>query len=585
MFLIRPIPKKNENLLAYMLRVTWLNHLRCLHDLLIVCGLNNLNRRIPFKKFVNGQFDLSLLAHWLKMDTSLLNNNSINTSYKFTLYSGHDLPSCMLDFSSPSFCLECLREGGFIKSIGAIKSFSYCLKHNVCYANRWLNGEPIRWNSQNFWQKVNEANDEQRTPSREEIELNEVLFHLYIGNNTTRLREPLHLLNLKNLLLLLRFVVKFHPKLKQLKPKNSPHIWVKAFSCLLEWPIRIHNVLNYYENNPMCDSGAGIRATYRDIYDELYSSAFSSTYAYICLQQAYEEFISRVGSTTPLWSPNFSLIASNSINKITSSALSKTLGIRESALQRLIELKLLKPKAITSAGVMLFDKDDANKFELKFQSMICLTDVCRLLKVSRSVVTQLADIGFLPYIAKPTAKWRDWIFNVGAIEDSIHSLKCKAKIIRPKSNSFNHQTFRANNFRGQAAPEIITNMQTGILEFEYVPNIKHPLSLKQFRPISPSLLAPDTSKYATPDHVANELHININAIYEFIKKGFLKAEKVFTSVHTRRVLLIHKSSIDEFNKRFVLKPHSKQNLICVSGPSVNGGIVNVYQKISGGNDD
>ena len=585
MFLIRPIPKKNENLLAFMLRVSWLNHLRCLHDLLIVCGLNNLNRRIPFKKFVNGQFDLNVLAHWLNMDASLLNNNSINTSYKFTEYSGHDLPSCMLDFSSPRFCLECLREDGFIKPIGAIKSFSCCLKHNVCYANRWLNGDPIRWNSQNFWQKVSKANDEQRIPSTEEIELNETLFNLHIGNNSTELCEPLHLLSLKDFLLLLRFVVKFHPELRQLNPNRVPQIWVKAFSCLLEWPIRIHNVLSYYENNPMCDYGAGIRATYRDIYDELYSSAFSSTYAYICLQQAYEKFVSRVGSMTPLWSPNFKLIANNSIDKITSSALLKTLGIREKALQRLIELKLIKPIAVTSSGVMLFDKDDAKRFELKFQSMISLTDVCRLLKVSRSVVTQLADIGFLPYIAKPTAKWRDWIFNVDAIKNSIQSLRCKAKFIKPKSSSVNHQTFRANNFRGQAAAEIITNMQTGILEFEYVPNTKHPLSLKQFRPIPPSLLAPNTSKYATPDQVANELHININAIYEFIKKGFLKAEKVFTNVHTRRVLLIHKSSIDEFNKRFVLKPHSKQNLICVSGPSVNGGIVNVYQKISGGNDD
>jgi len=583
MFLVRPIPRKYEHLLAYMLRVSWLNHFRCLRDLMVVCGLHNLNHRIAHRKLVNGLFDISVLASWLNVDKDLLTPHAIDTSKKFTDYFGQKVPTCMLNFSAPNFCTECLLESGYLNPIGAIKPYSYCTKHHISSPLKWDDGSNIKWNSHYFWRKTHELSL-QRSPLLGEVELNEAIHQLYQGNCNSKLDKPLHLLELSDLLLLLRFIVKFDGKLKKVSSINSTQTWVNAFNKLLNWPADIHKLFSSYEKNPMSNKGKGIRATYRDLYDELYSSSFSSSYAYLCLRQAYEEYVSRPCSLTPLWSTNCKLLPDACINKVSSSFLIKELAIRERGLQRLLDLKLIKPDVITESGVMLFDKQVAENFILKYKSLANLSRVCQLLRVSRSVATKLADSGFLPYIARPSENWRDWIFDIVDIADSIQSLKRKANSAKNKDTS-SIQPFRANNFRGESAAEIVTNMQTGKLPFEFIPNSKHPLSLDQFRPIPVSNSNVISKRHISPEQAAIDLKININAIYEFIKLGLLEAEKVFTKVHTRKVLLIHKHSLAEFKKRFVLKPISKQGLIGISGPRINGGIVNVYQRISGGCND
>ena len=588
MFLVRPVPKPQEHLLAYILRVSWLNHLRCLQDLLCVCGLNTLNNRIAHRKLVSGKFQLAALARWLNMDASFLGEKAINVAAKSSMYFGHLLPSDMLDFSAPSFCLECLNTSGYIYAIGALKPMSYCPKHRTCYISHWDNGESLKWGDSNFWQRVYNQPSTERAPLAGEVELNEIIHHLWRGDNITGLDGPLHLMTLKDLLLLLRFVMKFHPELSQAKSRQSlpNRIWVEAFDFLQEWPLRIQRLFRYYEHNPMCSShGNGVRATYRDLYDELYSGPHSNSYAYLALQKAFEAFVNRSDSATPLWSPNHKLIACDAVNWITFTAILKALGIREKGLTRLIELKLLTPTGTTATGMALFERAQVDRFVQLFSSLINLTGLCDLLKVSRSVARQLAEIGFLSFIDCPSDKWRDWIFDVETITETVNGLKEQANVISKPGMQMPKAPLRFSHFHSQTSSEVLMNMLLGKLPYKYIPDIKNTLSLQQFHPIQQDIAEPSVEGFITPNQAAKTLGVNINAIYGLIGRGFIKVKKLKVPSHTRRISLVRSHSLRLFQKHFILKPISKRHLVCISGPKIDGGIVNIYQRKQGGFDD
>lgn len=113
-FLIRPFSKRNEHLLAFMMRVSWLNHMRRLQDLLFSCELETLNCRIAHRKLVTGAFDVDVLVQNLQLDVGLLEDNAVNIAAAETLVFHQVFPIDMLDFSHPKLCRQCFEDMGYI---------------------------------------------------------------------------------------------------------------------------------------------------------------------------------------------------------------------------------------------------------------------------------------------------------------------------------------------------------------------------------------------------------------------------------------------------------------------------------------
>ena len=295
-FLIRPFPKRNEHLLAFMMRVSWLNHMRCLQDLLFSCELDTLNCRIAHRKLVTGAFDVDVLAHNLQLDVSLLEDNTVNIAAVKTLAFNQEFPTDMLDFSHPKLCRQCFEEMGYIPFSSAMVPMTVCPKHGCDLTRCWHSGTQLSWGEHDIWLKLVKEPDDCSTASEDAIELSLLIVRLSSGIPNTTLPQPIHLLSLFDLMLLLRFIVKFDPRISgSSRPRHAPKdAWEQAFSLLKEWPASVFPLFLHSETRIIhTHTGHGVRASFRDIYDELYAGPYRNTYAYSCSIYCYFIFYHR----------------------------------------------------------------------------------------------------------------------------------------------------------------------------------------------------------------------------------------------------------------------------------------------------
>lgn len=586
-FLIRPLPKKTEHLLAFMMRVSWLNHMRSLKDLLFACGLKTLNDRIAYRKLVTGDFDKDVLANNLQLDVSFLQDNAVNISPTKTMAFNNSFPTDMLDFSHPKLCQQCFEINGYFPFSSAIVPMAACPKHGCRLTTHWRNGQQLSWGEQNLCSKLIYDTDNYTKALVDSIELSTLIVRLSNSAPNTDLPQPLHLLTLFDLLLLLRFIVRFDKRILGTgKPRHtSENAWCKAYSILKEWPSSIFpQFLECEINGLRTHTGNGVRAAYRDIYDELYAGPYRSSYAYFCLRCAFETFISRPDSATPLWNPNLKLLSDKCIQKMSCKQSMQLLGLRERGLERLINLNLLGDAFSTVSGVRLLNKSDVLRFASEQHHFINLSELCNLLEINRATAVQLVTRGAFPCIARPDSAHRDWLFDSREISNLIELLKKKSNKLIKHGCGASQNPMRRFHFRGKTTAEIINEMLCGKLEFTYHPNDHNPLSLTQFSPVANDEPELYQFNYLTPRQVALMLGININAVYDLVKRGYLNRQMVKIPRHTRRVCLISIDSVNDFQSKYLIKPQKRRTLICVSGPQIDGALLNIYRRVhtSGG---
>lgn len=580
-FLIRPLPKKTEHLLAFMMRVSWLNHMRSLKDLLLACGLKTLNDRIAYRKLVTGDFDKDVLAGNLQLDVSFLQDNAVNISPTKTMAFNHSFPTDMLDFSHPKLCRQCFEINGYFPFSSAIVPMAACPKHGCRLTTHWRNGQQLSWGEQNLCSKLIDDTDDLTRASGDSIELSILIVRLSNRVPNTGLPEPLHLLALFDLMLVLRFIVRFDKRIPGVRgPKHIPPLaWSDAYSILKKWPSSIFPLFLDCEINGLkTHAGNGVRAAYRDLYDELYAGPYRSSYAYFCLRCAFETFISRPDSATPLWSPNLKLLSDKCIQKISCKQSMQLLGLRERGLERLINLNLLGDAISTVSGVRLLNKSDVLRFASEQHHFINLSELCKLLEVNRATAVQLVTCGTFPCVARPDSVHRDWLFDSREISNLIELLKKKCNKLIKHGCGASQNPMRKFHFRGKTTAEIINEMLCGQLKFTYHPNNHSPLSLTQFSPFAndePELYQFD---YLTPRQVALMLGVNINAVYDLVKLGYLNRQMVKLPRHTREVCLISIDSVNDFQTKYSIKPQTRRALTCVSGPKIDGALLNIYRK-------
>jgi len=578
MLLVRPNPKPEEHLLTFMLRVSWANHMRCVQDLVQMCQLNTLSNRVAYRKLVYGDFDIDKLAKSLNISNALLNEYLIKFNKRFFTIENRVIPVSTISFRRPKFCPRCLLDKGYIPNLNFISPVTYCFGHQCTFCTEWEDGKPFEWSSHWMLDRIREGSYLVGQPKRGEIGLNRIITDLWQHQKSTELSAPLKDLSLNDFLLVLKFTSRFnHKRNRSLASKNHTRSeWGAAFMLLEKWPYGIHSMFARFEKYPLAlNRGNGIRATYRDLYNELYSGPYRKTQAYLLIQREFERFVSRPASNTPLWSANHTLLPDNTIEYITVSNAQKIIGCREKGMQRYIELGLLKPARKTGSGMTLLRRSDVFNFNKRKELLLSLTKVSEMLEVSDQTVKKLAETGALEYLGKPEEKFRDWIFEYCSVASLIEKLRKSAKTYEIESVN-KCSSLKRLNFLKSSIVDIVNKMLDGSISYTVDKNPKNKLSLHQFHPITKFNQA--HSGYLSPKQCAHAINANINAVYYCVKIGLLKSEKISVDSYSRPILLIPNLAIKQFKQKYVIKPTSTENLHHISGPKIDGGIVNIYKK-------
>ena len=289
-----------------------------------------------------------------------------------------------------------------------------CPKHGCELTTHWQDGKQLEWGERDIWARLNEPPLDVSAASDDAVELSRLIVRLSRGVPNTTLPEPFHLLSLFDLLLLLRFIVKFDPRISGGRGirNASAYAWTQAYSILRAWPESMSPLFTHCEiMGTQSNIGHGLRAAFRDVYDELYAGSYRNSYAYSCLQKAFETFVQSPDTATQLWSPNHKLLPSECVKNMSCKQAMQMLGLRERGLERLINLELLGEVKETNSGIRLLTKSNVHKFASEQHYLVNLSEICNRMEISRPVAVQLISAGLLPCIAQPDEEHRDWLFD------------------------------------------------------------------------------------------------------------------------------------------------------------------------------
>lgn len=175
----------------------------------------------------------------------------------------------------------------------------------------------------------------------------------------------------------------------------------------------------------------------------------------------------------------------------------------------------------------------------------------------------------------PSSVNRDWLIEKHQLFDLIANLKEKACDIKPNTTTSQKRYALA----GVSFGDLTTKMLNGEISYYFEQNDKQPLSLKQFVPVFNSNDVTD-NEYISPKEATVRLGVNINAIYDFIKLGYLESEKRQVNRTPRPVKMIPTRSIKSFKHHYLLTREIRDikttDIVEVSGPEIDGCCVKVY---------
>jgi len=332
--------------------------------------------------------------------------------------------------------------------------------------------------------------------------------------------------------------------------------------------------------NPMSQRGeTGIRHYFRDLYDEIYSGVQRNILAYRLLMDAFEDYLENEFSQSTF---------TNKLTRIEAPLHMSATYICEKSAAKLINTPVSHLKIYVSAGLLTqqgngdFLKTDVDTFIIKSKNFITFKEVVTSLEIGKYQVLQLVNKGTLDCIIRPDKEFRDWLFDKKDLQALISKMKVCVTNSEALSSSLKPSTFKALTFDGCCISEIIECILSKKTTVIYIKDPANLFSLQQFHPCFDNHFQPDD--FISPLQASKELGVNINAIYDFVKRGFLTIEKKQVSRTSRPVKLIPQHNVDSFKNQYVLSKqlsrNIKQNYELISGPSINGGVVNLYIKKS-----
>lgn len=587
MLLIRPYPKATDSLPSYLLRLTAANGYKNSMQLLRTVKCKLLNNRLPSKKVFFGEFDLervAMLANISIAQVEDLKFKHINNTR--CLAFGQQYLVKSLNVSRLRVCPHCYEEHSSIAFINSLAAKTYCTKHYCPLITvHPVTGRKLTWATHYFWRDA--ASWINKVPTVEigeaEFKINQLIEYLA----TSRVIIGRQQLNLAEYCDLLEFFAHFHQfafysnsnNLAKSDIEFSHQYYAAAYWYIAEWPSRFFELLAHFENTPMSDMRlTGIRKCFRDLYDDIYSAENSRSGAYKLLKSGFEEYL-RDHYSTGVLMQSLSQIdpqVKEQSTFISESQVAELLCCHLSKVKVYVREKLLSYSHNLPNGTNIFLRSGVIKLKSRLTNCCSINECAELLSISLYLARQLLRAGIILPLLKPSTENRDWLVEKPQIEKLIEQLKSSADPAVKKTNTAQKRyTFEKIGFG-----HLIQSMLTGDISFGYKPNEKEPLSLEQFFPYFDANDEPITD-FLSPTEAVIELGVNVNAIYDFIKRGYLEYEKQEVKRTARPVKMITKTSIGKFKSRYLLTKQLKNSTASyelVSGPKIDGCCLNIYQE-------
>jgi len=585
MLLIRPYPQATDTLPNYLLRLTAANGYKNSMQLLRDEHCLLANNRLPGKKIFFGDFDLDRVAILANVNAHLLYALSLKHTFSTRCMAfGQEFLTKAVNFSSVRVCPHCYQEQGSIPFYNSLVAKTFCTKHNCPLITvHPVTGRKLTWATHYLWRDIAIWGDnfssvkvgDAEFKINQQIEISEGK-RVIIGRQQLDLAEHCDLLE---------FFAHFHKiafgSSSNHQTKNdldfSRQYYAAAHWYIKDWPTPFFELLAHFENHPISSNRlTGIRKCFRDLYDDIYSAENSHSGAYKLLKSGFEEYLSDHFSNGMLMS---------SLSQVDNKVKEKSTYISETQVAELlcchlgkvkvyVREKLLSYSHVLPNGTNLFFRSGVIKLKSRLTNCCSIDECAELLGISIYLARQLLRADIILSLLKPNAENRDWLIEKSQIEKLIAQLKSFADPAVKKSNTAQKRfSFVKINFG-----RLIQSMLNDSISFGYKSNKKRPLSLQQFTPCFDANDEP-ISDFLSPTEATIELGVNINAIYDFIKLGYLECDKLQVKRTARPIKMITQKSIENFKSKYRLSRQLKTSahiLQLVSGPRIDGCCVNIY---------
>ena len=585
MLLIRPFPKFTDTLPNYLLRLAaengYKNSMQLLRD--ERCLLTN--NRLPSKKIFFGGFDLSRVAVLANINSDQLEKLRFKHTFSNRCIAfGQEFLTKTINFSNVRVCPLCFQENQSILFVDSLLAKTYCTKHSCLLLSiHPETGRRLNWATHFLWRDAPDWKPQESVNDicEAEVSINEQLEKL----TSCSLIIAEQALNLAEYCDLLEFFARFHHVAfglnitSKYKFSSSRKFYTPAHWYIAEWPVRYFELLDHFESQPMATSRlTGVRKCFRDLYDDLYSSENKNSGAYKLLKSGFEQYLQNQYSNGLLMS-SLSIVSDevkNESNYISKAQIAKLLDVRVSKVNVYIREKLLSAIMTLANGTVLFKRADALELKNKLSNCFSLEQCADYLSISSYRARQLLLADIIRPLLRPSESNRDWLIERSELDKLATQLIAGACTnVKEKRHVVKRYTLSKVNFAN-----LINLMLSGEVKYSYKSDKNQSHSLMQFIPTWDDYDEPN-QLFVTPYEAITLLNTNKNAIYDFIKLGYLKSKKISVKRTPRSIIMISKASIICFKSRYLLTRQltlPKTSYVRLSGSDIDGCCVNIYLK-------
>ena len=362
----------------------------------------------------------------------------------------------------------------------------------------------------------------------------------------------------------------------------TQNYFLPAHDYLSDWPNAYHELLNHFEVNPMSDSRlTGVRKCFRDLYDDLYAYDNRESAAYRLLKQQFEAYI-RDHFANGALNSSLTLIPESSRHGskyCNDKQACQILDCSPSKLKVYVRENLLSVACILANSTNLYHRNELLRLKTKIESCLSLKEAAERLSISQYHMRQLLHSGVIQDLICPNDNNRDWLIKLGVLRDFVARLVANAS----SQKVYTEHGIKRFAFAKIDLAELISKMLDGQIQYSFEANKKQPLSLYQFAvQFEPEDNTP--LEYVSPVETCAILQINKNAVYDLVKKNMLECKKLKVMRTARPIKLISTESIEKFKAKYALRHEitgtKMENYRPISGPQIDGGIVNIYQRLN-----
>ncbi|WP_053980720.1 TniQ family protein [Marinagarivorans algicola] len=479
--LSRPYFYSGECQISYLIRVSEQNGFKHIGHLLHHAGLDWKNNRAPIHQILTGEFDLAPYLLALNLPETQSEITPIFQKFKRVV----DTPYLLVKY--PKVCPECLKELGYCKYEWNILPVLACIKHRKILVDIHPDsGNRLSW----YRQYLNKFDNDSGVVRAINHPIQPAVIQLckYVESLLTGRKKSasipviLHGLEINESLSLIHFIAHYQARLLacSFKPvgmdnKELGQHYQKVWEMLHAWPDSFYALLGQYIDRPMSSKGVGgLNKHYRDLYERLHRQQENRGIARI--KAEFDRYIEQYwpGVLAPERLTRIKLTSPNR-NIISKKETARILGSRLERVDKLVQQEKLIP--VVFKGKAHYLRNQVEAFANEITSNWTMAEACEAFQLTRYQLKQLLDADVISVLQKPDSLNRDWVIDKSQSQALIDSLREKAHRTLPPSGVVSLVGIQR---QGYSIVRLILAMQSGELQYWFVPDIDHPSSIKQF---------------------------------------------------------------------------------------------------------